>query len=153
MSSERNRITTDIIRNVYDCSRPVPNRPRGISLMETVIAAGVIALIVMLTLGLIPSFKLANRRANMDLQAGALAQSHLEKLRLTAYADTSATPNEEVKVDNITYRISIRESDQTFSGTPPVERSKRVRVVVQWSWRDRNYSVFRETILCRLLRS
>ncbi len=121
--------------------------------MESVIAAGVISLIVMLTLGLIPSFKLANRRANMDLQGGSLAQSHLEKLRLAPYTDIISGTAEEVMIDNINYRVSVQVSDPTFSGTPPVESSKRVRVLVEWGWRDRTYSAFRETIVCRLLRS
>jgi type II secretory pathway pseudopilin PulG len=46
-------------------------------LVESIVATGLIATIVLFTMGLIPSFKLSNRRAGAELQAGSIAQSHL----------------------------------------------------------------------------
>jgi hypothetical protein len=126
---------------------------RALSLVEMVVLAGVVSLIVIFTVGMIPSFKLSNRRANMELQAGALAQTRLEELRVAPFESLSSVASEDRVVDEISYHIEVSSSVELSAGSPPEPISKRVRVEVSWTWKDRPYQIFRETILCRLLRS
>jgi Tfp pilus assembly protein PilV len=134
--------------------RPFAERTkRGLSLVETVVMAGVVSLIVIFLVGLIPSFKMSNRRASMQLQAGGLAQSYLDQLRVGAFDDVATATFADVTVDGVTYRAVVSQSEVVIGGNPPSEISKKVRVVVSWTWRDRDFSTFRETIFCRILRS
>lgn len=125
----------------------------GLSLVETVVAAGVLSLIVIFVVGMIPSFKMSNRRANMELQAGSLAQSGLEQIRAVPFADVASTVLPDVVLDGVTYKRRVLVSDIVTHGTPPVEIAHTVRVEVTWKAWDINYRTFRETVLCRLLRS
>lgn len=129
-------------------------RPRrGLSLVETVVAAGVLSLIVIFVVGMIPSFKMSNRRANMELQAGSLAQSGLEQIRAVPFADVASTALPDTVIDGITYKRRVIVTDVVTHGTPPVEIAHTVRVEVTWRCWQMDYRVFRETTLCRLLRS
>jgi hypothetical protein len=115
--------------------------------VETVAVAGLITLIVLFTMGLIPSFKLSNRRANMELQAGTLAQSILEQQRTRTFTDVvsgSLTPETH---DSIEYTPELQVTDAT-SG-----KMKTVRVLVRWTWKDRNFSTFREARICDIPRA
>lgn len=128
---------------------------RGLSLVETVVAAGVLSLIVIFVVGMIPSFKMSNRRANMELQAGSLAQSGLEELRAVPFAEVADHAFDPTVIDGITYNRQVEVSDVVKAGTPPneTEVAHTVRVTVTWKCWDMDYKAFRETILCRLLRS
>lgn len=126
---------------------------RGLSLVETVVAAGVLSLIVIFVVGMIPSFKMSNRRANMELQAGSLAQSGLEQIRAVPFADVASTALPDTVIDGITYKRRVIVTDVVTHGTPPVEIAHTVRVEVTWRCWQMDYRVFRETTLCRLLRS
>jgi prepilin-type N-terminal cleavage/methylation domain-containing protein len=128
-------------------------RRKGFSLIESIVVAGVLSLIVIFTLAVIPSFKMSNRRANMELQAGSLAQSALEQLRTLPFGSAASTAFEDVTDDGITYHRQVQVSDIIVAATTGREISHRVRVVVSWSWSDRHYQTFRETVLCNLLRS
>ena len=96
---------------------------------------------------------MSNRRANMELQAGSLAQSTLEQLRAEPFANVASAAFDPITIEGITYNTSVNVSDVATAGDPPEQISQRVRVTVQWSWSDRQYATFRETILCRSLRS
>ena len=102
---------------------------------------------------LVPSFKLSNRRASLELQAGSLAQSYLDQLRVGAFDDVADTTFDDVTVDGVTFRGKVVESHPVSHGSPSVVISKNVRVVVSWRWRELDFSTFREAILSRVLRS
>lgn len=132
----------------------IPTRRKaGLSLVETVVAAAVLSLIVIFVVGMIPSFKMSNRRANMELQGGMLAQSALDRLRAAAFDEAASVPLDDVVIDGITYKYRATISDVVSHGTPPTEIAHTVRVEVTWKWRDLDYRVFRESVFCRLLRS
>lgn len=128
-------------------------RRRALSLVETVVLAGVISLIVIFTVAMIPSFKMSNRRANMELQAGQLAQATLEQLRARPFDEVAGAAFDDVLLDGVSYQRAVEVSSPVLAGTPPQEIAHTVRVVVTWSWSERSYQTFRETALCRLLRS
>ncbi len=128
-------------------------RGAGFTLIESVAVAGMVSLVVIVCLGLIPSFKMSNRRANMELRGGAMAQSGLELLRTVAFDEIASTPILDLEDDGVTYKATISESDPISVGTPPKVLSKTVRVDVTWRWSDRDYRTFRETVVCRVVRS
>ena len=97
-------------------------------------------------MGLVPSFKFSNRRANMEMQAGAFAQSSLERLRSLPFQDLVSAQDTVQKDDMIfTRNIEVTDSPSGFS--------KTTRVEVSWIWQDRTFSAFRETIITRVPRS
>lgn len=117
----------------------------GLSIVETIVVAGLISTVLLFAMGLIPSFKFSNRRASMELQASTLAQSALEDARAARFSDLVSTTTQ-TTLDGVTYFQDIRV-------TPDVSGlTKDVRVVVTWSWQDKNYEIFRETVLCRVPR-
>lgn len=126
---------------------------RALSLIETVVVAGVISLIVIFTLGLIPSFKLANKRAGVEMQAGNIAQSQLDQLRVMAFDDVATATFPDQTLDGVTFHSTVTQSEIVTHGTPPQEIGKRVRVEVSWVWKGTAHKTFRETKLCRILRS
>ncbi len=125
---------------------------RGTSLIESMVVAGVISLIVMFCLSVVPSFKLSNRRAAMELQAGALAQSRLETLRAGPFDQVGTTTFPDAKDEDITFKIQVKESEPVSAGAPPVVISKKVRVTVTWEFGDLTHRTFRETVFFRLPR-
>ena len=119
----------------------------GLTLVETIAVTGLISVIILLSLGLIPSFKLSNRRANMELQAGRLAQSKIESLRATPFGKVVSLPATPVTVEGQDYSLEVVVSP----GSQPTT-TKRVRVSVVWDWKERPFEIFRETILVKVPR-
>lgn len=128
-------------------------RRRGATLIESVVVAGVLSMIVVFTLSVIPSFKMSNRRANMELQAGTIAQSGLEQLRAGSFDEVAATDLPDVTADEVVYDSTVLESDIVSAGAPPKPISKTVRVTVEWKFRGQTYKTFRQSIFCRIPRA
>lgn len=126
---------------------------RALTIIEAVMVAALISLLVIFTLGLVPSFKLANRRAGIELHAGNLAQSQLEQLRIAPFDSVGSMSFADVTIDGVTYHSAVRISDIVSYGTPPIEIAERVRVEVSWEWNQKPYKTFREAKICRTLRS
>jgi len=120
---------------------------KGVSLVESVIGASILALAAAVILSLLPSSFLSVRRSERQLQAGALAQSWLEQQKLVYFPDlqsVAALPTKTLE-DGVVLRPAL-------SVTGAGSGAKRVRVTVAWVERERNFSVFRETVLARLPR-
>lgn len=117
----------------------------GLSIVETIVVAGLISTVLLFAIGLIPSFKFSNRRASMELQASTLAQSALENARAAKYSDLVST-NTQTTLDGVTYFQDVQVTPDASGIT------KDVRVVVTWSWQNKNYEIFRESVLCRVPR-
>ena len=113
----------------------------GLSIVETIVVAGLISTVLLFAIGLIPSFKFSNRRASMELQASTLAQSALENARAAKYSDLVST-NTQTTLDGVTYFQDVQVTPDASGIT------KDVRVVVTWSWQNKNYEIFRESVLC-----
>ncbi|HIB65885.1 MAG TPA: hypothetical protein EYO33_12435 [Phycisphaerales bacterium] len=109
--------------------------------------AGLISLLILLCLGLVPSFKLSNRQASLRLHAGRLAQSTLEQKRSEPFEDVVGNASEKIIVEGQPYDVEV----VVGPGSRP-DITKRVRVVVRWDWKGRTSSIFRETILVRVPR-
>lgn len=109
------------------------------------IAGVLVSLVLLFTLALVPSFKVSSRRANMELQASALAQSALEKARSTPFLSLE-NDTETIHRDQMDYHLSqiVTESSDHFV--------KTVRIEVTWTWKDKNFQVFRESKICKVPR-
>lgn len=128
--------------------RPRKNRAqRALSLVETVALAGLIVLIVLLCLGLVPSLKLSNRKADQELKAGRFAQSLLESQRALPFESVVATPPETLMFEGQEYEMAV----EVTPGSQP-DITKRVRVRLRWSWREQPIELFRETVLVQVPR-
>jgi hypothetical protein len=104
--------------------------------------------LVLFILALIPSFKLSNRRANMEAQAGMLCQSVLERQRSLPFDDLGVNQPSPETIDNILYTPAVT-APEVNPGNPGL---KRVRVTVSWTWKERTYTTFREAMLCDIPR-
>ncbi len=118
---------------------------RGVSLVETIVIAGLISTVLLLVIGLLPSFKLANRRATLELQAAAITQSALERARSTKFNDlVSATDT--FNIDGVNY------TQTTTVTTSPSGLSKTIVVELSWAWSDKTFTATRQGIICRVPR-
>ena len=127
-------------------SRPTSKTRIALSLVETIVVTGLISTVFLLVVGLIPSFKLANRRAGMELQASSIAQSTLEVSRATKFDDlVDSTSN--IKLDGVDYT-------QVVTVTPsPSGLTKTVVVRLSWTWKEKTFELTRESIVCRIPRA
>lgn len=69
------------------------------------------------------------------------------------FDDVAGATFPDVTLDGVTFQTQVFQSDIVTKGTPPQEIAKRVRVEISWSWKEQNRKTFRETKLCRVLRS
>ena len=83
----------------------------------------------------------------MELYAGTLAQSILEQQRTRVFAAIVSGPLTAEKHDLIEYTPELQVTDS------PSGKMKTVRVVVSWTWKERNYSTFREVRICDIPRA
>ena len=113
---------------------------------EVIVAAGLLSSVLLFSMALIPSFKMSNRRANMELQASAIAQSTLEAYRGAEY-DTLSTNTDTVQKDDIVF------NRETVVTDFPSGLAKEVRVELTWRWKEKNFRVFRQTVISRVPRS
>lgn len=104
------------------------------------------SMVILLTLGMIPSFKVSNRRANMELQAGGLAQSILELQRVRPFEEVISAAPVSRRQDEIDYSVELQVSPGASS------RLKHVRAVIRWRWRGQDFVLFRETWICNIPR-
>lgn len=118
---------------------------RGVSLVESVVGATILALAAAVILSLLPSSFLSVRRSERQLQAGALAQSLLEQQKLVYFPDLVSVPT----LPSKTLEDGV-ELKPTLSVTGAGAGAKRVRVTVNWKERSRDFSVFRETVLAKM---
>lgn len=136
--------TSPSMQNIQ--SKTTTSRGRlGFSLVETIVVASLLSTILLFAMGLIPSFKLSNKRASTEFQASTIAQSTLEAARSANFpsiADSSRT----VVVNGITFQ------EETKVTPSPTGLAKTVRVTVKWAWRGGQHELFRESVICRVPR-
>lgn len=118
---------------------------RGLSLVETIVIAGLISTVFLLVMGLLPSFKLANRRASLELQASTITQSALERARATRFDDL-VTATETFNIDQVNY------TQTTTVVSSPSGLTKTITVDLSWDWNNKTFTVSRQGMICRVPR-
>ena len=81
----------------------------------------------------------------MEAQSGMLAQSLLEVQRGVDFSKIGIEQPLPKTIDNILYTPQI-------TATEISPGLKAVRVTVEWTWKERTYSTFREAQLCDIPR-
>lgn len=114
--------------------------------METIVVAGLLSTVLLFAMALIPSFKLSNKRAAVELQASTLAQSALESTRAMNFAAVATSPPRTISIDGLEFTENVLVTDSA-SGY-----AKTVRVTINWRWQEKQFEVFRETLICRIPR-
>lgn len=123
----------------------IVRRCRGLSLVETLVVAGLLTTTLLCVFGMIPVFRATSRRASLELEAGRRAQSYLEAQREGPF---TIAPSQTMELPEPYYGVTFR---QTVTETAsPTGYSKRVRVVISWKWRSQDYSTFRETVIAKV---
>lgn len=112
-----------------------PSTRRGMNIIEAMIALGVMSLLIMAILSLLPTARIAVKRAQIRICADAEAQSRLEELRSQAF-DTLATGD----LGTITHE-GLPEFKRDLEVIPAGPQSKELRVTVRWEWSGHPMSV------------
>ncbi|MEW6282036.1 MAG: hypothetical protein AB1758_25755 [Candidatus Eremiobacterota bacterium] len=118
-------------------------RSRGIGPLETIVAIGMISLVLMAVFTLCPSATLVGHRTETDVQAHELAGSMLEKKRAVPYADLTLGSEtvQGIKVGRLTFDSTL----EVRAG--PTPNTRELRATVSWEFRGRPYQVVRSTLV------
>lgn len=120
---------------------------RGLSLVETVVSLGVFSLLVVFLIALVPSLSRSGKRAEMEMQAGTIAQSYLETQRAANFESLASGSLPTLQRGRLTF-------DSELLVFPTVsDEARRVRVVVSLRDSQQPFTTFRETVICRVPRS
>lgn len=124
-------------------------RRRGLSLLETVFASGLLAGVVFLLFNLYPASALAVRRTQDHMQADQIAQTIISQQQAMPFSKvvTPATAMDEVVYGNTHYKPQLEVF--TVAGTD-ANVLKRVRVTISWEWVRGPQSVVQEIYLAKL---
>ncbi|MCA9793981.1 MAG: type II secretion system protein [Candidatus Eremiobacteraeota bacterium] len=118
---------------------------RGLTLVESVVAATVLGLTAIFLLTLLPSGLLSLRRANQRTQAATVADSVLAEYRLKDLASLplGAQPGlTPVAVEGVEYRRAL--AVETVAGLP---QARLLRAEVRFTNADRERTVTRQLIV------
>lgn len=120
---------------------------RGFSLIETIFASLIIALVVLTIFNLFPSAMVAVKRSETQVQAEVLAQSLLEQMRIRPIQQL----RDSIPLGPITATVRIDGTDYSHTTTitnlssPPEELLISVKVTVDWRVRNNDYQEIRES--------
>ncbi|MBX3172763.1 MAG: hypothetical protein KF760_35525 [Candidatus Eremiobacteraeota bacterium] len=129
---------------------------RGLSLLETVFASGLLAGVVFMLFNLYPASALAVRRSQDHLQADQIAQTYVALYQAEPFHQLAQLPNHhswtlsEVSVEgtNTKFKPSIEVLYGPDGSDPDVLR--QLRVTVSWDWVRGPQSVTQEIFLVDL---
>jgi hypothetical protein len=124
-------------------------RGRGLSLLETVFASGLLAGVVFFLLNLYPASALAVRRTQDHMQADQIAQTIISQQQAMPFSKvvTPASQMDEVVYGNTHYKPVLEVF--TVPGTDP-NVLKRVRVTITWEWVRGTQTSVQEIYLAKL---
>lgn len=124
-------------------------RRRGFSFIETVVALGLVAAVLMVAVQLIPSALLLLRGVERQQAACELAQRILEEQSVRPWAELvmGGTENRTETQENLVY--SVRVEVRAVPDAPP-ELARVLHVQVTWEYRDRRHTVIRELLVHHL---
>ena len=131
----------------------VQMRRRGLSLIETVVAATLLAMAVVVALSLLPASSMLTNRGRFRVNALELAQSVLEQQRARPWTTLPAPPAR-VELGNVTLEgtgtvFSPVLEVSTVTGYDP-EMLRRVTVTVTWVERTGAQKVQHESMVARV---
>jgi Tfp pilus assembly protein PilE len=117
---------------------------RGFTLAETIMAGFVISLVTMALFNIFPTAVMSGKRAEMQLTADSIAEKHLEEMRASDFktlvigSDPVIAP---VKSSGTEYSGQVEILKEPSSSETAL---KIVRVTVNWSHGNQNYSTVHE---------
>lgn len=121
------------------------------NIIEVMIALGVLSLLIMSILSLLPTARIAVKRAQIRICADAEAQSQLELLRGQDYDALESRSLGKVTHEGLpefTRDLVVVPTP----GPPLPARSKELRVTIRWEWSGHPQSVAHCLVVCRLPR-
>lgn len=124
---------------------------RGLTLIETVVAATMLSLALLAIMTIIPSTNAIARQAEIRLQADNLAQSLLEKQRLRPFADLAPQPPTDLAVVKLQSFPDLQPSLEIRSAGAG-GRAREIRVAVRWVAFNRPSQLTRATVVTAMRR-
>lgn len=124
-------------------------RPAGISLLELILALGLLFLLVIAVLGVLPGSMLAIRSSEARQKAECLAQSILEERRAAPFETLQPAPSQQLDPvqggEGLTFRPTIE--IVSLPGASP-GGLREVRVEVTWEDASGSRRVARSMVIC-----
>lgn len=110
---------------------------RGFSVIEVVVAFGLLAIMVSIFFNLIPSSTLATFRAENRLSASNLAQNQIETLRAASFDELASWDGKSETVTRGSTKFTVTTSVSDIDKIKP-DYLKLVKVKVGWVERSKN---------------
>ncbi|HXE73734.1 MAG TPA: hypothetical protein VNO81_13815 [Candidatus Nitrosotenuis sp.] len=126
-------------------------RGRGLSLAETILAGFVLSILMIAMFDIFPASAVAVRRAELQLQADAIAQKYLETWRSKDFADLATGPVSPPPEEELYKDVVFRPAVEVF--TVPgasADYLKGVRVSVSWQYREKTFQITHEAWICNV---
>lgn len=114
-----------------------PSPKKGFSVIEVVVAFGLLAIMVSIFFNLIPSSTLATFRAENRLSASNLAQNQIETLRAASFDDLASWDGKSEMVTRGSTKFTVTTSVSDIDKIKP-DYLKLVKVKVSWVERSKN---------------
>ena len=105
------------------------------NIIEVMIALGVLSLLIMAILSLLPTARIAVKRAQIRICADAEAQSRLEELRSTDFGSLETRSLGTITLEG------LPEFKRDLEVIPSGPQAKELRVTVRWEWSGHPMSV------------
>lgn len=119
---------------------------QGMNIIETMIALGVLSLLMMGILSLLPTARIAVKRAQIRICADAEAQSQLELLRGSQFATL-----ESHDLGKVTHQ-GLPEFSRDLVVVAAGPQAKELQVTISWEWSGHPYNVKHSLVVCNLPR-
>ncbi|HIB68775.1 MAG TPA: hypothetical protein EYO33_27715 [Phycisphaerales bacterium] len=120
--------------------QPISEGRRAFSVIEVIVAFGLLSIMVAIFFNLIPSSTLASLRAENRLSASNIAQNELETLRSGAFSDLAAA-NGRVRTERRgSTQFKVETQVEDIAGTRS-DYIKLAKVKVTWAERQKNQSL------------
>jgi len=119
---------------------------RGLTLVETIVATSLLALVLLALLNLLPASLASMRRAEHQLRAEQIAQEHLEKVRELPFEKLTLGLLNPAPAAETASGVSFTPAVEIYAlpGSDP-DLLRRVRVKVSWEFRGRHHQLSQET--------
>lgn len=128
-------------------------RARGISLIETIVGASILALVMLAVLAIMAMSNRSTLKAEYRAKATALSENLMEEMRHRPYAELVAGGPAPLTVDPANWNLPNVSAEATITEVAGFDgRLKEVRITVNWTEFGRPNSFFQTTRLSALRR-
>lgn len=119
---------------------------RGLTLVETIVATSLLALVLLALLNLLPASLASMRRAEHQLRAEQIAQEHLEKVRELPFEKLALGPFNPAPAVETAGGVRFTPALEIYAlpGSDP-NLLRRLRVSVTWEFQGRHHQMSQET--------